>query len=82
MCDHNMYRLFVSKINLQIIYFQSLMQEINGSVIPDEVCIALGSTPVTCREVYRLLLPTICHKFQCFSSHIATDDQIKRSIFK
>ncbi|KAI8425089.1 hypothetical protein MSG28_006949 [Choristoneura fumiferana] len=67
--------------NLDLI-LKSLMKEINGSVIPEEVCIALGSTPVTCREVYRLLLPTICHKFQCYSSHIATDDQIKRSIFR
>ncbi|KAG6449932.1 hypothetical protein O3G_MSEX006353 [Manduca sexta] len=61
---------------------KSILQEISGSSIPLEVCIALGATPVTCKEVYRLLLPTICHKPQCHSSLIATDQKIQRNIFR
>ncbi|XP_059053432.1 uncharacterized protein LOC131847798 [Achroia grisella] len=61
---------------------KSLLHEINGPSIPDEVCITLGGTPVTCKEVYRLILPTMCHKPQCHSSNIANDQKIQKSIFR
>ncbi|CAG4953683.1 unnamed protein product [Parnassius apollo] len=59
-----------------------LLKEIDGPSIPEEVCIALGGTPVTCKEVYRLLLPNMCHKPQCHSPCIASDQKIHRSVFK
>lgn len=65
-----------------IFFFQSLQQEINSPSLPDEVCIALGSTPVTCKEVYRVLLPTVCHKPQCQSTKIANDQKIHSSVFR
>ncbi|CAK1583612.1 unnamed protein product [Parnassius mnemosyne] len=61
---------------------KSLLKEIDGPSIPEEVCIALGGTPVTCKEVYRLLLPNMCHKPQCHSPCIASDQKIQRSVFK
>ncbi|CAH2045473.1 unnamed protein product, partial [Iphiclides podalirius] len=67
--------------NLDFI-LKSLLKEIEGPAVPEEVCIALGGTPVTCKEVYRLLLPNLCHKPQCHSSFIASDQKIQRSVFK
>ncbi|XP_053614097.1 uncharacterized protein LOC128677355 [Plodia interpunctella] len=67
--------------NLDFI-LKSLLQEMSGSSIPEEVCIALGATPMTCKEMYRLILPTLCHKPQCHSSHIASDQKIQRSVFR
>ncbi|KAM3962475.1 uncharacterized protein ACR2FA_003378 [Aphomia sociella] len=67
--------------NLDFI-LKSLLQEINGPSIPEEVCIILGSTPVTCKEVYRFVLPTLCHKPQCHSTHIANDQKIQKNVFR
>ncbi|XP_026315147.1 uncharacterized protein LOC113226645 [Hyposmocoma kahamanoa] len=67
--------------NLDFI-LKSLCQEICGPAIPEEVIIALGGTPVTWKEVYRLLLPTLCHKPQCHSAHIANDEKIQRTVFR
>ncbi|KAJ0173655.1 hypothetical protein K1T71_010804 [Dendrolimus kikuchii] len=67
--------------NLDFI-LKSLLLEISGSFIPDEVCIVLGSTQVTCKEVYRILLPITCHKPQCQSSAIATDQKIQNEVFR
>ncbi|XP_013183312.2 uncharacterized protein LOC106129327 [Amyelois transitella] len=61
---------------------KSILQEMSGSSIPEEVCIALGATPMTCREMYRLILPTLCHKPQCHSPHIASDQKIQRNVFR
>ncbi|XP_026760541.2 uncharacterized protein LOC113519615 [Galleria mellonella] len=61
---------------------KSLLHEINGPSIPEEVCIILGGTPVTCKEIYRLILPTLCHKPQCQSTHIANDQKIQKNIFR
>ncbi|KOB64991.1 MAD2L1-binding protein [Operophtera brumata] len=67
--------------NLDFI-LKSLLQEINSSSLPSEVCIALGGTPVTCKEVYRFILPTACHKPQCHSTLIATDQKIQKNVFR
>ncbi|CAB3245914.1 unnamed protein product [Arctia plantaginis] len=67
--------------NLDFI-LKSLQQEINSPSLPDEVCIALGATPVTCKEVYRVLLPMVCHKPQCHSTQIANDQKIHNSVFR
>ncbi|XP_049877535.1 uncharacterized protein LOC126374839 [Pectinophora gossypiella] len=67
--------------NLDFI-LKSLLQEISSASMPEEVCIVLGATPITCKEVYRLLLPTMCHKPQCHSSHIANDQKIQRNVFQ
>ncbi|XP_068618986.1 uncharacterized protein [Battus philenor] len=61
---------------------KSLLKEIDGPSIPEEVCIAFGGTPVTCKEVYRLLLPTLCHKPQCNSQFIASDKKIQMNVFR
>ncbi|RVE47489.1 hypothetical protein evm_007900 [Chilo suppressalis] len=61
---------------------KSLLQEINGPSLPDEVCVVFGATPVSCKEVYRLIMPTMCHKPQCHSTHIANDQKIQRSVFR
>ncbi|KAJ8713988.1 hypothetical protein PYW08_007608 [Mythimna loreyi] len=67
--------------NLDFI-LKGLQKEINGPSIPDEVCIALGATPVSLKEVYRVLLPAQCHQPQCHSTHIANDQIIHRSVFR
>ncbi|XP_045776531.1 uncharacterized protein LOC123874980 [Maniola jurtina] len=67
--------------NLDFI-IKSLLKEIDSASIPDEICIILGATPITCKEVYRLLLPRLCHKQQCHSTHIATDQKIQMNVFK
>ncbi|XP_072929928.1 uncharacterized protein [Epargyreus clarus] len=67
--------------NLDFI-LKSLLKEIDGASIPSEVCVALGATPITCREMYRFLLPSMCHKPQCHSTNIANDQKIQRSVFK
>lgn len=67
--------------NLDFI-IKSLLKEIDGATLPEEICIALGATPITCKEIYRLLLPTVCHKPQCHSTHIANDQKIQRNVFK
>ncbi|XP_046971357.1 uncharacterized protein LOC124538357 [Vanessa cardui] len=67
--------------NLDFI-IKSLLKEIGGASVPEEICIALGSTPITCKEVYRLILPTSCHMPQCNSSNIASDQKIQRTVFK
>ncbi|KAL4720029.1 hypothetical protein ACJJTC_009271 [Scirpophaga incertulas] len=66
--------------NLDFI-LKSLLQEI-GAAIPEEVCIALGGTPVSFKEVYRLIMPSACHKPQCHSANIANDHKIQRNIFR
>ncbi|XP_023940392.1 uncharacterized protein LOC112047493 [Bicyclus anynana] len=66
--------------NLDFI-IKSLLKEIETS-IPEEICIVLGGTPITCKEVYRLILPRACHKQQCHSTHIASDQKIQRNVFK
>ncbi|CAD0203876.1 unnamed protein product [Chrysodeixis includens] len=66
--------------NLDFI-LKSVQKEISGPSIPEEVCIALGATPVTCKEVYRVLLPVVCHKPQCHSTIIANDQKIQRNVF-
>ncbi|XP_047994527.1 uncharacterized protein LOC125232789 [Leguminivora glycinivorella] len=76
------FRLVSSALENLDFILKSLLQEINGSMIPEEVCIALGSTAITCKEIYRLLLPTVCHSSQCHSVHIATDQKIQREVFK
>ncbi|XP_050551395.1 uncharacterized protein LOC126910943 [Spodoptera frugiperda] len=67
--------------NLDFI-LKSLHKEVSGPSIPDEVCIALGATPVTCKEVYRVFMPTVCHRPQCHSTLIASDQKIQRSVFR
>lgn len=67
--------------NLDFI-LKSLQKEIGGPSIPEEVCISLGATPVTCKEMYRVLLPVACHKPQCHSTLIANDQKIQRSVFR
>ncbi|XP_028166155.1 uncharacterized protein LOC135080634 [Ostrinia nubilalis] len=67
--------------NLDFI-LKSLLAEIGGPSTPEEVCIALGATPVTCKEVYRLILPSAVHKPQCHSPHIANDQKIQRNVFR
>ncbi|XP_037876319.1 uncharacterized protein LOC101742634 isoform X2 [Bombyx mori] len=66
--------------NLDLI-LKSLLLEINSPSMPDEVCIILGATPITCKEVYRLILPATCHRPQCHSSLIASDQKIHRNVF-
>ncbi|XP_014372038.2 uncharacterized protein LOC106721588 [Papilio machaon] len=67
--------------NLDFI-IKSLLKEIDGPTVPGEVCIALGGTPDTSKEVYRLLLPSYCHKSQCHSKHIASDQKIQMNVFR
>ncbi|XP_075982782.1 uncharacterized protein LOC142981016 [Anticarsia gemmatalis] len=67
--------------NLDFI-LKSLQQEMNSPSLPEEVCITLGATPLTCKEVYRVLLPIACHKPQCQSTLIANDQKIHRSVFR
>ncbi|XP_037876318.1 uncharacterized protein LOC101742634 isoform X1 [Bombyx mori] len=67
--------------NLDLI-LKSLLLEINSPSMPDEVCIILGATPITCKEVYRLILPATCHRPQCHSSLIASDQKIHRNVFR
>lgn len=74
--------LYLLKLMRRILYFQSLLQEINGASLPNEVCIALGGTTFTLKEVYRLILPTACHKPQCQSTQIATDQMIQQNVFR
>ncbi|CAK1553922.1 unnamed protein product [Leptosia nina] len=61
---------------------KSLLKEIEGAAQPQEVCVAFGATPITCKEMYRLLLPAVCHKLQCHSAHIASDRKIKDTVFR
>ncbi|CAG9134022.1 unnamed protein product [Plutella xylostella] len=61
---------------------KSLLQEISGASMPQEVCITLGATPVTCKEVYRFILPTLCHKPQCQSELILKDNKLQTSVFR
>ncbi|CAH2208483.1 jg26607, partial [Pararge aegeria aegeria] len=67
--------------NLDFI-IKSLLKEIDSHSIPEEICIILGASPFTCKEVYRLILPRACHKQQCHSSHIASDQKIQMNVFK
>ncbi|XP_041969582.1 uncharacterized protein LOC121726334 [Aricia agestis] len=67
--------------NLDFI-LKGLSKEIQGANLPEEICIALGATPVTCKEMYRLILPEVCHKPQCQSEHIANDQKIQRNVFR
>ncbi|CAG4957761.1 unnamed protein product [Colias eurytheme] len=61
---------------------KSLLKELGGASIPDEVCVAFGATPVSCKEIYRVLLPSVCHKPQCHSTHIASDQKIQGNVFR
>ncbi|OWR53580.1 hypothetical protein KGM_211327 [Danaus plexippus plexippus] len=61
---------------------KSLLKEIDSAVLPEEICIALGATPVTCKEIYRILMPHACHKPQCHSNNIASDQKIQKSVFR
>ncbi|XP_047512218.1 uncharacterized protein LOC125054395 isoform X2 [Pieris napi] len=61
---------------------KSLLKEIGEATQPQEVCIAFGSSPISCKEIYRIVLPTVCHKPQCQSPHIASDKKIQSSVFR
>lgn len=61
---------------------KSILQEINGSSLPEEVCVIFGATPVGSKEVYRFLLPPFTHKPQCHSPNIASDNTIKFNVLK
>ncbi|CAF4869014.1 unnamed protein product [Pieris macdunnoughi] len=61
---------------------KSLLKEIGEATLPQEVCIAFGSSPISCKEIYRIVLPTVCHKPQCQSPHIASDKKIQSSVFR
>ncbi|CAG9565426.1 unnamed protein product [Danaus chrysippus] len=67
--------------NLDFI-IKSLLKEIDSAVLPEEICIALGATPVSCKEIYRILMPHACHKPQCHSNNIASDQKIQKSVFR
>lgn len=67
--------------NLDFI-LKSLQQEINSQSLPEEICIILGGSPLTCKEVYRILLPAMCHKPQCHSTNIANDQKIQKNVFR
>ncbi|KAI5643195.1 mad1 and cdc20-bound-Mad2 binding domain-containing protein [Phthorimaea operculella] len=67
--------------NLDFI-IKSLLQEISSASLPEEVCISLGASPIASKEVYRLLLPSMCHKPQCHSKTIASDQKIQLNVFK
>ncbi|CAH4036913.1 unnamed protein product [Pieris brassicae] len=65
-----------------VLKVQSLLKEIGEATQPQEVCIAFGSSPISCKEIYRIVLPTVCHKPQCQSPHIASDKKIQSSVFR
>ncbi|KAJ2938776.1 hypothetical protein O0L34_g3398 [Tuta absoluta] len=67
--------------NLDFI-IKSLLQEITSASLPEEVCISLGASPIASKEVYRLLLPSMCHKPQCHSKTIASDQKIQLNVFR
>ncbi|VVD01585.1 uncharacterized protein LOC126972565 [Leptidea sinapis] len=61
---------------------KSIIKEVGGVSLPDEICIAFGATPISCKEIYRILLPSVCHKPQCHSNNIATDQKIQKNVFR
>lgn len=83
---HHLPNVYLQPLACTYSYFnfilQSLLQEISGASMPQEVCITLGATPVTCKEVYRFILPTLCHKPQCQSELILKDNKLQTNVFR
>lgn len=58
------FRVASTSVDIMESIFTKILNEIESCLPPEEVCLILGATPVSSREVYRIVLPELLPKSQ------------------